>query len=107
LTRNLDRVYGIHLVNGVERAARPINADLSTLRRQRGVGALERALDDLHQLRERSQGAAAIKDELDCLHSRIVDLRTLSEATSRLRLRLAEPSEGGEGPRTLGTSQAL
>jgi len=107
LTRILDRVYGVHLVDGIERAASPIKADLSRLRRQRGVEALERALDDLRQLRERSQGATAIKDELDYLHSQIVELRALGEQISRLRLQLAEPSEGGEGAEGPGTSQTL
>ncbi len=71
--------------------------------------ALERALDDLHQLPEGSQGTAAVKDELDCLHSRIVELGALSdsEAISRLRLQLAEPSQGGEGAEDPGTSQTL
>ncbi len=107
LTRILDRVYGVRLVDGVERTASPIKADLSRLRRQRGREALERALGDLRQVRERSQGTAAIKDRLDYLHSQIVELRVLGEQISRLRLQLAEPSEGGEGAEGPGTSQTL
>lgn len=89
LTRILDRVYGVHLVDGVERGANPIKADLSRLRRQRGVEALERALGDLRQLRERSQGMTALKDELADLHSQVVELRALSEEITRLRRQLA------------------
>ncbi|MGE5153812.1 MAG: hypothetical protein ACM3ST_07330 [Bdellovibrio bacteriovorus] len=91
LTRILDRVYGFRLVDGVDRTASPIQADLSRLRRQRSVEALERALDDLRQVRERSQGMAAIRDELDYLHSQLVELKALGEEISRLRLQLAKP----------------
>jgi hypothetical protein len=65
LTRILDRVCGVHLLDGVDRAAGPIKADRSRLRRRRGAEALERALDDLRQLPERTQGMASLKDELD------------------------------------------
>lgn len=101
LTRILDRVYGVHLVDGVDRVANPIKADLSRLRRRRGAEALERALDDLRQLRERTQGMA-LKDELDYLHHQIVELRALGEEITRLRLELAAPSAGGRhrGPAT-------
>jgi DNA-binding FrmR family transcriptional regulator len=104
LTRILDRVYGVHLVDGIDRAASPIKADLSRLRRQRGVEALERALDDLRQVRDRSQGMAAIKDELDFLHTQIVELKALGEEINRLRMQLAKPpatqvsAEGGATP---------
>lgn len=94
LTRILDRVYGVRLVDGVDRAANPIKADLSRLRRQRGAEALERALDDLRQLRERSQGMASLKDELNYLHNQIVELKALGEEITRLRLELAAPPAG-------------
>lgn len=90
LTRILDRVYRGRLVDGVERAASPINAELSRLRRQRGVEALERALEDLRQLRERSQGASVLEGELSYLHAQIAELRALGEEISRLRRELAQ-----------------
>ncbi len=96
LTRILDRVYGVQLVDGVDRAARPITEDLSRQRRQRGVEALERALEDLRQLRERSQGTAALKDELDYLQNQIAELKALGKEITRLRLELAAPSAGGD-----------
>lgn len=91
LTRILDRVYGVQLVDGVDRAARPIKEDLSRQRRQRGVEALERALEDLRQLRERSQGTAALKDELDYLNNQIAELKALGEEITRLRVQLGDP----------------
>lgn len=99
LTRILDRVYGVQLVDGVDRAVRPITEDLSRQRRQRGVEALERALEDLRQLRARSQGAAALKDELDYLSTQIAELKALGDEISRLRVQLGDlPAEAiGEG----------
>lgn len=91
LTRILDRVYGVHLVDGIDRGAKPIKADLTRLRRLRGAEALERALDDLRQVRERSQGVTALKDELSYLHDQIAELKALGEEITRLRQQLAEP----------------
>lgn len=98
LTRILDRVYGVHLVDGVDRASKPIKADLTRLRRQRGAEALERALDDLRQARERSQGVTALKDELSCLHDQIAELKALGEEITRLRLQLGEAGPTGDEP---------
>ena len=92
LTRILDRVYGVNLVDGVDRAAKPIKADIGRLRRQRSVEALERALEDLRQVRERSQGMAALKDELSYLQDQIEELKALGDEISRLRLELGEAS---------------
>jgi chromosome segregation ATPase len=94
LTRILDRVYGVQLADGVSRTSSPIKADLTRVRRQRGVEALERALDDLRQVRERSQGITALKDEVTYLHDQIAELKALGEEITRLRLQLADP----EGP---------
>ena len=95
LTRILDRVYGVHLVAGVDRAAIPIKADLGRLRRRQGVEALERALEDLRQVRERSEGIADMKDELSYLQAQIVELKALGDEITRLRTQIAEPKPTG------------
>jgi hypothetical protein len=103
LSRILDRVYGVHLVDGIGREASAITTDLSRLRRREGAEALERALDGLRQVRERSQGVTALKDELAYLHNQITELQALGEEITRLRLQLGEPQIGraaGEGATT-------
>jgi len=101
LTRILDRVYGVHLVDGVDRAANPIKTDIGRLRRRRGAEALERALEDLRQVRERTEGMATMKDELAFLHGRIAELKALGDEITRLRLQLVERQpDGGTGEAT-------
>lgn len=103
LTRILDRVYGVQLVAGVDRAANPLKADSSRLRRRRGAEALERALEDLRQVRERSEGIGVMKDELTYLQSQIVELKALGDEITRLRARLAEPQVEGGGEAAVAT----
>lgn len=105
LSRILDRVYGVHLVDGLDRVGSPIKSDLGRLRRRQGAEALERALEDLRQIRERSQGVSALKDELTFLHDQISELKALGEEITRLRSRLGEPRSGSVADGGMATSQ--
>jgi hypothetical protein len=86
-----NRVYKIEFDAHPGKEDARIARELTRYRCREDAKALADALEGLRDLRERSQGLTALRDEIDYLREQVLALRYLNAQITVLRLELARP----------------